>query len=442
MKPVQQSVQGAGRRPRLLWANLYCLLDTSSGASMAVRQMLLQLVQCGWDVRVLGATVFDHERGTAGVQPQWSAVQARRGDAVALVDGPLEHQLLVTQSTQRSQLKSSEEGAWFGLYQQVLEQFRPDVLFYYGGQPFDSLIAQEARARAIPSAFYLANGNYRQSRFCRDVDLVLTDSQATATLYKERLGLQLVPVGAFIDPARVVASQHLRQRVLFVNPVPEKGVAIVVRLAMLLELRRPDIVLEVVESRGSWAGMLHHVSAALGTPRESLANVVVTPNTADMRPVFSRTRVLLAPSLWWESAGRVVAEAMLNGIPALVTGRGGLPETLGDGGVVINLDAQCHAAGYTRLPSDAALEPVFQWLEAIYDDEAGYAELCRRAARVGQTCHSLEANTARLLAALEPLAQGRAGDADAGTAVRQWHRHRLDDRAAPVHVRVPLPPGP
>jgi hypothetical protein len=36
------------RKPRLLWANLYCLLDTSSGASMSVRQMLMQLVQAGY----------------------------------------------------------------------------------------------------------------------------------------------------------------------------------------------------------------------------------------------------------------------------------------------------------------------------------------------------------------------------------------------------------
>ena len=419
------------RKPRLLWANVYCLLDTSSGASMAVRQMLLQLAQSGWDVRVLGATVFDHERGTAGVQPQWPAVRARRGGAVVLVDGPLEHQLLVTHNTQRSQMTSAEEGTWFGLYRQALEQFRPDVVFYYGGQPFDFLIAQEARARAIPSVFYLANGGYSQARFCRDVDLVLTDSQATAALYKERLGMQAVPVGAFIDPARVVASQHTRQRVLFVNPAPEKGAAIVVRLAMLLELRRPDIVLEVVESRGSWGTMLQHVSAALGTPLASLANVVVTPSTGDMRPVFARARVLLAPSLWWESAGRVVAEAMLNGIPALVTARGGLPEMLGDGGLVLHLDAQCYAAGYTRLPSDAALEPVLRWLEMIYDDEASYATLCKCAARVGRSVHSLQASTARLVTALEPLAQQHAGDADAGAAIRQWHRHGLDDRAAP-----------
>ena len=36
------------RKPRLLWANAFCLLDTSSGASMSVRQMLLQLVRSEW----------------------------------------------------------------------------------------------------------------------------------------------------------------------------------------------------------------------------------------------------------------------------------------------------------------------------------------------------------------------------------------------------------
>lgn len=444
MKPT---LSPAARKPRLLWANVYCLLDTSSGASMAVRQMLLQLVKSGWEVRVLGATVFDHERGTAGLQAQWPAVQARQGTAMTLVDGPLEHQLLVTQSTQRPQMRAAEEGAWFGLYRQLLDRFRPDVVFYYGGQPFDFLIPMEARARAVPAVFYLANGSYTQMRFCRDVDLVLTDSQATAGLYQQRLGLALVPVGAFIDPARVLAPQHTRERVLFVNPVPEKGAAIVVRLAMLLEARRPDIVFEVVESRGSWAGMLQKVSAALGTPRTSLANVVVTPNTGDMRPVYGRARAVLAPSLWWESAGRVVAEAMLNGIPALVTGRGGLPEMLGDGGLVWALDEQFHVDGYTRVPPDAVLEPVLQWLESLYDDPALYAALCAQALRVGQQVHSLQASTARLLAALAPLLARCAGDADAGAALRQWHRHGLDDRALlapadPVPQPAPKERGP
>jgi hypothetical protein len=54
------------RTPKILWANTYCLLDTSSGAAMSVRQMLLQLVKQGYEVRILGATNFDHECGTTG----------------------------------------------------------------------------------------------------------------------------------------------------------------------------------------------------------------------------------------------------------------------------------------------------------------------------------------------------------------------------------------
>lgn len=428
LKPENPMAQ---RKPRLLWANLYCLLDTSSGASMAVRQMLLQLVHAGWDVCVVGATVFDHERGTAGVQAWWTQLQARRGRMVALVDGPLEHQLFITASTHRQQMTCAEEGAWYVLYRQTLERFCPDVVFYYGGQPFDFLISLEARVRGVPSVFYLANGSYAQARFCRDVDLVLTDSLATAAFYQQRLGVVPVPVGAFIDPVRVVAQQHVRQRVLFVNPVPEKGAWIVVRLAMLMERRRPAMVFEVVESRGGWANMLQQVSAALGQPREALSNVVVTPHTTDMRPVYGRARVLLAPSLGWESAGRVVAEAMLNGIPALVTNHGGLPEMVQDGGLVVKFDASFHADGLTRVPSDAALEPVLQWLEALYDDAANYTALCARAARVGAKHHSLDASTARLVLALAPLEARRAGDLDHGAAIRQVHRHGLDDRKLP-----------
>lgn len=428
--PVVPLVPAVQRRPRLLWANVYCLLDHSSGASMAVRQMLLQLVQSGWEVSILGATVFDHERGTAGLQGQWPALKARRGALVSLVDGVLEHRLFVTASTHRDQMQCWEEGAWYSLYQQALEQFRPDMVFYYGGKPFDFLIAAEARACGIPAVFYLANGSYRKTRFCRDVDLLLTDSQATADLYARRLGVAPVPVGAFIDPVRVVAQQHARERVLFVNPRPEKGAAIVVRLAMLLERCRPDIVFEVVESRGGWAEMLRRVSGAMGSPREVLDNVVVTPTTEDMRPVYGRARVLLAPSLWWESAGRVVAEAMLNGIPAIITDNGGMPEMMHDGGIVLKLDA-CFHKDLDRLPPDSALEPVLQHLEALFDDEAQYAALSRCAAQVGRTVHSLQASTARLLQALAPLAQQRCGDADAGAAIRQLHRHGQDDRTVP-----------
>lgn len=401
--PHKAASSAVPRKKRLLWANVYCLLDTSSGAAMAVRQMLLQLQSAGWAVDILGAAVFDHARGTAGLQGQWAALRQHEGSLVNVEDGTLVHRLLVTSSTDRGAMTNREEGAWFGLYEQALELERPDVVFYYGGQPFDFLIASEAARRGVPVVFYLANGNYTKKRWCQDVDLILTDSQATASLYKQRLGVDVVPVGAFIDPNRVVAAQREPERLLFINPKPEKGALWVARLALWLEQHRPDIVLEVVESRGQWSDAVRTMTHALGQPRDTLRNVVVTANTSDMRPIYARARVVLAPSLWWESAGRVLAEAMLNGIPAICTNRGGMPEMVGDAGILLNLPEKYHQTPYNALPAEDEVTPLGHCVVALWNDTQRYEDLMQKAFRVGKQRHSLQANTVRLLRVLDAL---------------------------------------
>lgn len=399
--------------PRILWANSYCLVDTTSGAAMAAREMLRQLAGRGWAVKILGAANFDHPRGVEGLGEQAAYVRSRIGDDLLLADGPLEHHLLVTAATRRALMSAEEEGRWYSLYEAYLETFRPQVVMLYGGKPLDYLVAAEARRRGIAVVFYVANGSYlARDRWCRDADLVITDSQATASLYRERLGLAVTPLGAFIDPAKVVAASHSRSHLLFMNPVLEKGAAIVIRLALMLEKRRPDIPFEVVESRGSWAETLLAVTTAMGEPRSSLANVTVTPNTRDPRPLYGRARLLLAPSLWWESAGRVLAEAMLNGIPAVITDNGGMPGMIGDAGIALKLDAAYHQPPYTLVPGEAALEPLLAFILRIYDDPAEYARWVDRAYRVGGERHRLEAAGERLIAALTPLLTRHGNDID------------------------------
>lgn len=393
------------KKPRLLWANVYCLMDTSSGASMAVREMLLQLVKNGYEVAVLGATIFDNPKGVTRLQKKWDAIKSHKGKLLSLDDGPLQHKLVVTADTDRNAMTAKEESTWFMQYGALLSSFKPDLVFYYGGNPLDMMIASEAKFHGIATAAYLANGNYTSLRWCRDVDLIITDSHATAQMYEEKLGIKPIPVGAFIDPRLVVGSRHSRKRVLFINPAPEKGVGVVVRLAMMLEKRRPDIVFEVVESRGSWQEMLEAFSKGMGTPRSRLDNVVVTPNTSDMRPVFERARLLLAPSLWWESSGRVLAEAMLNGIPALITDRGGMPEVIQDGGIKIKFPPKCHEKPYTNVPTEQALEGVVIQIIRLYDDQAFYDNYVSKAKKVGLEHHGLERNTQRLIDAINPWMQ-------------------------------------
>jgi len=48
-----------------------------------------------------------------------------------------------------------------------------------------------------------------------------------------------------------------------------------------------------------------------------------------MRAAYGRSRLLLAPSRWVESWGRVASEAQISGLPVIATKSGGLPEAVG-----------------------------------------------------------------------------------------------------------------
>ena len=58
-----------------------------------------------------------------------------------------------------------------------------------------------------------------------------------------------------------------------------------------------------------------------------------------MKTVYGRTKILLAPSKWEEAWGRVASEAHCSGIPVVGSRRGGLPEAIGGGGVILDYDA-------------------------------------------------------------------------------------------------------
>ncbi|HEX8472730.1 MAG TPA: amino acid adenylation domain-containing protein, partial [Pyrinomonadaceae bacterium] len=102
--------------------------------------------------------------------------------------------------------------------------------------------------------------------------------------------------------------------VTMVNPCAIKGISIFEALAQWL----PEVKFAGVLT---W-GAVEEDRRAL----ESLPNVELLEPTTDIERIFSRTRVLLVPSLWEESFGLTVVEALLRGIPVLASDIGGLPE--------------------------------------------------------------------------------------------------------------------
>jgi glycosyltransferase involved in cell wall biosynthesis len=210
---------------------------------------------------------------------------------------------------------------------------------------------------------------------------VLTWSEFLSGVYRDALGLTSTALPSPLDPAETVAPE--REPIFFtaINPTVEKGVFFLARLAEELAVRRPDLPMLFIESRGS-GGMLVQAGLAGGFDLRRHESLMFAPAVAKPAEIFRGTRVLLVPSVWDEPFGRVAAEALLNGVPPIVSDRGGLPEATNGGGFVQALPPSLTME--TRTPVSAAA--VESWLETIIrlaDDQGFYAAASARARQAG-----------------------------------------------------------
>jgi glycosyltransferase involved in cell wall biosynthesis len=68
---------------------------------------------------------------------------------------------------------------------------------------------------------------------------------------------------------------------------------------------------------------------------EEMNNVTYLGWCDNMSEVYASTKLLLMPSRYQEGGGRVIIEGFANGIPAIGSDIGGIPDYIGDGGDVI-----------------------------------------------------------------------------------------------------------
>ena len=107
--------------------------------------------------------------------------------------------------------------------------------------------------------------------------------------------------------------------------------------------------------------------ASLQVQLTQAPNVLFMRRVSDMRSIYRQTKLLLVPSVWEEGFGMVAIEAQSCRIPVIASARGGLPESVGDGGILIQDFRNAHA-----------------WVEAIgkvLGDASVYREWSRRALR-------------------------------------------------------------
>jgi glycosyltransferase involved in cell wall biosynthesis len=270
------------------------------------------------------------------------------------------------------------------LFDEKLATFKPDILFTFGGSPAD--LSRQVRARQATCAvvFGLRNLGYLKPGAFARVDAILTGSRFLSERYRQVIGVNSTPLPLPLEWDEVVAPPETRDPIFitFVNPSVEKGLMFYARLAEELCTRRKDIPLLVIESRGT-SGLVAAAGLAGGFDLRRHENLMTAPAVATPRAIYAQARVLLAPSVWEEPAGRVAAEALVNGVPPIVSDRGGLAEVCGEGGFVLGLPDDLTL----QTTKPVAAESVTAWLDLIVrlvDDEAFYAEAARRALEGGR----------------------------------------------------------
>lgn len=379
-------------KPRILFCSYHAYPDPSSGAALATRDLLELLVARGWVGGVLCGPHFDFEDaasvGSLLIQQglTFETQTSQVGDLTMRVYHVVQNGVPVTLFEPSGHHRSSDPdpkqgNGFLQLFERVRTLFQPDVMITYGGHWLARELIARAKSAGIRVVFTLRNFAYRDPSLFELVDATLVPSEYSRDYYRRSLGIESVALPGPWNWDRIRCRERNPQFVTFVNPQPSKGVFVFARIASELARNRSDIPFLVVEGRGTvdWLGRT-------GVDWEGVTTVHRMANTSDPRNFYEVSRLVLMPSLWRESLGRVPAESLINGIPVLASRRGALPETVGDAGILFTIPA--HYTPASRIPPTA--REVTPWVVAIqrlWDDPDFYQRRCRQCEVVAAGWH-------------------------------------------------------
>jgi len=446
--------------PTILFLSESCLLDRQSGAAQSVRAQLQALARAGWQAHAATLTLFDGEAEypLAAAHPALAS-EPPVGSTVVLDDEGVSHTLYRTASSRQAAARPWELRAFEALARQVLERVQPDLVLTYGA-PFLQPVLAEAQQRGARTVFYLASAAYAQPQApaFQFVDDFLVPSRAMMSLYREHCGLHAQVlrdlVQAPMEGRRNAAPERVatrRQRyVTLVNPEPAKGGQFFLNLVAQAGVLAPDLRFRAVESRWGRADW-----ARRGMDPAVLDAVDWHPRTDDMGRVFEEAALLLVPTLGFEASSRVVAEALLAGVPVLAMKSGGIEEQLNGGGFLFDLPPALRADPLAA-PDKADLHQWLHFIRVLMDDDALYTravQLALNAARMHESARAEAAAVATFdVLARRPVLPSLADDPQTQerlaaqraqmNAVREAVNARLEQSAPADRLAVDTRGGP
>ena len=247
---------------RILLAVFSVYTEFTSGAARSVRTIMEWLAGDGHACQVLSAARFEATPG-AELGPhltQLGIVSQRR--AVTGGCGLLDYTLngvpvtvVETRGHDPNAPDREEARQYFLLFQDILRQFRPDLVLTYGSHPALIGALHAAHLRGATTVRTVRAYGYEQRAWFDHADRVLTNSPYVARYYRERIGLNSTALPSPIVWRDVLCADSAPRSLTFVNPSLHKGAALFARLADMLGQSRPDIPILIVQSGTGPAGL-------------------------------------------------------------------------------------------------------------------------------------------------------------------------------------------
>jgi len=273
----------------------------------------------------------------------------------------------------------------------VAGQIKPDIIVVMCGQQVRMAFA--ARPTKIPLLLNLQNVEFDDhGGSFADLGNIpcVANSRFTANRYRETFGVEPRVIHPLID-AKQYRTQTTKENVTLINPHLVKGVD----LAIAVARRCPEIPFSFVESWRLWPGERGVLDQLAAVP-----NIKLLAPVTDMRRIYGKCRILLTPSRWEEAYGRVASEAQFSGIPVVASNRGGLPEAVGSGGILLDPDGPIDAWASTvkRLWRDDAYYSMFSAAAHSYSERPAlnksrqvdmWEDALSDAVRYGESWHSI-----------------------------------------------------
>jgi glycosyltransferase involved in cell wall biosynthesis len=411
---------------RFLLINNHCVTDPTAGVAQSLRTIMRWLAEAGHACHILTTArttavpfAIDEHLRALGVplepvdatDPRLTSVsrQVRRRFKAPVVRYTIDGvpvTLVVTRHHDELRPDSGETSQYVAVFERLLDEFTPDQVIACNAHPMIGEALAMARARGITTVFTIRAEGYYEPRYFEHVDHVFTACEYLTDVHWERIGLVSTAIDSPIDWSAVLAPADEREFVTFVHPAPHKGVALFARLADMLGARRPDIPILIVQS-GRSAGWLNTLP---GMDWTRYPHIVAAPPVARPADFFALTRILLVPSVV-EAFGRVAAEAMINGIPAVVSDRGGLPNTVGGafeagGGARVLSIPHWMTSSPEKIPTEDEVRPWYDAVCGLWDDEALYERVATRAREIAAARYSEAVSRGRHVGYLTSLKPG------------------------------------